>query len=146
MPRGSEASIKPDRSEQRDQPRRKLLDVMDGSLSFADLSLRSRLAGQVSLFGGEVESGVPSYPVLPECEPFGRRENLAMEKEVMGIYVSDHPLRGFEALLRMSSTHTCASVVEQEEGKTVRIAGVIATLRTQITKARGEKMPTLVLE
>jgi DNA polymerase-3 subunit alpha len=93
-----EALIKAGALESVDTNRRKLFDVLDGALSFAESSNRSRLAGQDSLFGGEPEGGMPSYPSIPSCEPYGRREILAMEKEVMGIYVSDHPLRGFEAL------------------------------------------------
>lgn len=69
-----------------------------------------------------------------------------MEKEVMGIYVSDHPLRGYEVLLHQSASHSCGSVAEMEEGKAVKLAGVIAAIRTNITKSRGEKMATLTLE
>jgi DNA polymerase-3 subunit alpha len=141
-----EALIKAGALESVDTNRRKLFDVLDGALSFAESSNRSRLAGQDSLFGGEPEGGMPSYPSIPSCEPYGRREILAMEKEVMGIYVSDHPLRGFEGLVRSSSTHTCLAITEVDEGKTVKLAGVIAGLRTTITKSRGEKMATLTLE
>ena len=141
-----EALIKAGALESIDRNRRKLLEVLEGALSFADLTLRSRLAGQDSLFGEEADSGAPSYPALPECEVLDRREVLALEKEVMGIYVSDHPLRGFEGLLHQSASHSCASVPELEEGKNVKLAGVIAGLRVTITKSRGEKMATLTLE
>lgn len=141
-----EALIKAGAFDNVDHNRRKLYEVLEGALNFADLSLRSRLAGQVSLFGEESEGGVASYPALPETEPFDRRSILAMEKEVMGIYVSDHPLRGYEALLPLSSSHSCASVLELDEGKSVQLSGVIASLRTSITKSRGEKMAILVLE
>jgi len=141
-----DALIKAGAFESVDRNRRKLMEVLDGALNFADSTNRSRLAGQDSLFGGEAEGGMPSYPVIPETEQYGRREILAMEKEVMGIYVSDHPLRGYESLLRNASTHTCLSVLELDEGKSVKLAGVIAGLRQTITKARGEKMATLTLE
>lgn len=142
-----EALIKAGALDSIDKNRRKLLNVLEGALQFAELTLKDRLAGQVSLFGGdEADSGMPSYPMLPDCEPFDRREILAMEKEVMGIYVSDHPLRGYEALLHRSASNTCVSVAEMEEGKSVKLAGVIASIRTTITKSRGEKMATMVLE
>ncbi len=128
-----------------DRNRRKLLDVVDGAMAFADAANRNRLAGQDSLFGGESDDA-PQYPSLPDMEPYGRSELLAMEKEVMGIYVSDHPLRGYERAIQLSATHTCASVAELEEGTTVRMAGVIAGLRTAISKQSGKRWATLILE
>ena len=127
--------------------RRKLLDMLDAAVAFADNANRSRAAGQDSLFGGEsADQSMPSYPVLPEAEPLSRTEALTYEKEVMGIYVSDHPLRGMERLINQASSHTCASVAEQEEGVSVRLAGVISGLRTIITKNTGQKMASLSLE
>ncbi len=125
--------------------RRKLLDRVEGALQFADTANRDRLAGQVSLFGEAAGGEKPSYPVLPDADRPGRAEILAWEKEVMGIYVSDHPLRGHERSIKSNSTHSCASVEELDERAPVKLAGVIASLRT-ITTKKGEKMATFVLE
>jgi DNA polymerase-3 subunit alpha len=114
---------------------------------FAESANRNRLAGQDSLFGGSAaEPEAIAYPVLPDYPMESRNERLAMEKEVLGIYVSDHPLRGHESTLRTCSTHTCESIPETEEGTYVKLAGVIAGLRTIITKAKGEKMASVLLE
>lgn len=132
-----------------DNNRKKLLSYVDGAMAFADNAARNRLAGQDSLFGGGSgpnRSSQMHYPVLPEVERVGRSEHLAMEKEVLGIYVSDHPLRGYELTLKQVASHPCASVEELEEGTTVRMAGVVSNLRTIITKSKGEKMATLTLE
>ncbi len=128
--------------------RKTLLDRIDGALAFADSAHRSRLAGQDSLFlgGNESETNAPSYPELPASEPLARSELLALEKEVMGIYLSDHPLRGMARLLEEARSHPCASVEELEEGTPVRLAGVISGLRTMVTKRTGEKMANLILE
>jgi DNA polymerase-3 subunit alpha len=141
-----ESLIKAGAFESIDNNRKKLIEVQEGALNFADTTLRSRLAGQVSLFGESADESMPSYPAIPNCEPYDRREILAMEKEVMGIYVSDHPLRGFESLLHLSASHTCLSILEVDDGKPVKIAGVIAGMRTSITKSRGEKMAMLTIE
>ena len=141
-----DALIKAGAFESVEPNRRKLSEVMEGALNFADTTNRSRLAGQDSLFEGGGENEMPTYPVIPNCEPYLRREILAMEKEVMGIYVSDHPLRGYESLLGMSSTHNCLSILELDDGKSVKLAGVIAGLRTSITKSKGEKMAMMTLE
>lgn len=127
--------------------RRKLLNHVDGALAYADQMNRSRLAGQDSLFGGD-DSGPSSMsmPLLPECDAPGRSENLAMEKEVMGIYVSDHPLRGHERTVMQHCTHTVAQTQELGENEFIKLAGVVAKLRTIVTKAEGRKMASIVLE
>lgn len=127
--------------------RRKLLDVVDGALQFADQQNRARLAGQDSLFGGDSDPATEtSYPVLPEAEAPTRAENLAMEKEVMGIYVSDHPLRGHERTINENATHNAVNALELDDQQFVKIAGVIAKLRTIVTKSKGEKMATITIE
>ncbi len=126
--------------------RRVLTETLEGALVYADNSNRNRLAGQDSLFGDGAEGGQGSYPHLPDMEPLTRTEILSQEKEVMGIYVSDHPLRGYERLINASISHSCSAIDELEEGKHVKLAGVIAGIRTTITKQKGLKMATLTLE
>ncbi|RYG19578.1 DNA polymerase III subunit alpha, partial [bacterium] len=130
-----------------DKNRRKHLNHVDGALAYADQMNRSRLAGQDSLFGGD-DSGPSSMslPMLPEADMPSRSENLAMEKEVMGIYVSDHPLRGHERTVMQHCSHTVAQTLELGDNEPVKLAGVVAKLRTIVTKSEGKKMATIVLE
>ncbi len=143
-----EALIKAGALDSIDKNRRKLLTYAESGLAFADQVSRDRLAGQDSLFGDGAQAGSAqiSYPVLPDQPPHSRSEVLSMEKEVMGIYLSDHPLRGMELALRKAATHGCSSVEELDEGTSVKLAGVIASLRTIITKREGKKMASLILE
>jgi DNA polymerase III subunit alpha len=142
-----EALVKAGALDEIDPNRRKLLNVAEAALMFADSANRNRLAGQDSLFGSATNEGPSvSYPQLPETESESRSERLAMEKDVMGIYVSDHPLRGHESTLGNLSSHSCESIYELEDNTFVRLAGVIAGLRTIVTKSKGQKMATLVLE
>jgi DNA polymerase III subunit alpha len=142
-----EALIKAGALDDIDSNRHKLLHMAEAALMFADSSNKNRLAGQDSLFGGSSPEPMSvHYPVLPDMESESRSDRLAMEKEVMGIYVSDHPLRGHESTLRSASTHTCQAIMELEDNSFVKIAGVIASLRTIVTKAKGQKMATLTLE
>lgn len=125
--------------------RKTLADHMDGALAYADLSHREKMAGQDSLFGGGDDDQAVQLPVLPEAAPLGRTDLLAMEKEVMGVYVSDHPLRGLEKTLAISSTHSAESVEELEVDVKITLAGIISSARTIITKA-GHKMAEVTLE
>lgn len=143
-----EALIKAGALDSVDPNRKKLLEYLDASLAFAETANRNRTAGQVSLFGESAESSssVAHCPELPHVEPFERSELLAAEKEVIGIYISDHPLKGFERLIQQVASHPCVIVAELEEGTSVQIAGVVANVRTIVTKSRGEKMATITLE
>lgn len=141
-----EALVKAGALDSIDGNRKKHLDMVDAAVAFADNANRNRLAGQDSLFEGGGDTSAPSYPALPEPEALGRAELLALEKEVLGIYVSDHPLRGYERSVQRAATHTCASIAELEEGTQVKLAGVIAGMRTAISKQSGKRWATLMLE
>lgn len=140
-----EALIKAGALDSIEPNRKKLLENLDGALQYADQQNRARLAGQDSLFGdaGPTES---NYPLLPDCEFPSRGDNLSMEKEVMGIYVSDHPLRGHERTIQQSATHTAESAMEQDDNTFVKLAGVIAKMRVIVTKSEGKKMASLTIE
>lgn len=122
-----------------------LLEHMEGGLSYADVALREKMAGQDSLFGGGDDDQSISLPTLPEVAQLARPELLAMEKEVMGIYISDHPLKGLEKAIAITASHTCVQIEELEVDVKVTLAGVISGARTIITKA-GHKMAEITLE
>jgi len=129
------------------QPNRAiLLEHLEGALAFGDLAMREKMAGQDSLFGGTPGNGKLEYPELPHVEPLEKARILVMEKEVMGVYLSDHPLRGYARSLAQHSSHTCASIAEQDEQVSVRLAGVVAGVREIVTRSKGEKMATIILE
>jgi DNA polymerase-3 subunit alpha len=81
---------------------------------------------------------------IPATE-FDKTPRLAFEKEMLGLYVSDHPLRGAEAALRRHSEATVAEFREGREGELRWVGGVITGLAKKYTK-RGELMATFTLE
>jgi DNA polymerase-3 subunit alpha len=130
-----------------DSNRNTLLRYAEGALQFADTAVRTRLAGQESLFEGDGEAAPQlSYPVLPSEPAPGRSDHLAMEKEVMGIYVSDHPLRGYEAVLPNYASHACGSVAEVKDRGEVRLAGVVARMEVRNRKSDNRQYANLLLE
>jgi DNA polymerase-3 subunit alpha len=105
--------------------------------------------GVMSLFG---ELGAGDAPVFDDArvpipdQEFAKVVRLAFEKEMLGLYLSDHPLKGVEATL---ARHTEATIAELREGARdgdVRwVGGVITGVVRKYTK-RGELMATFVLE
>lgn len=101
--------------------------------------------GVMTLFGGG-DSG-PSYddrPAIPDTD-FDKSKRLAFEKEMLGLYVSDHPLMGSEAALRRKAEHALADVDDLEEGAVVVVGGVVTQLQRKWTK-KGDLMGIFVLE
>lgn len=143
-----EALVKAGAFDELERNRNTLLKYAEAALQYADRVGRRREVGQEDLFGGlveEAEAHAATYPSLPSLPMPSRTELLAQEREVMGIYVSDHPLRGRERALLLSRAQLCASVSELEEGTKVRLAGLIANPRFGTTK-RGERRCTFLLE
>ena len=107
---------------------------------------REREQGVLSLF--ESADGVgPSFDqplVIPDWE-FDKQERLAHEKEMLGLYVSDHPLLGLESALRRRADGALSEITELPEGAMKTFAGVITGLQVKWTK-RGEQMAVFMLE
>jgi DNA polymerase-3 subunit alpha len=140
-----EALVKAGALDSLDPNRKKLLAMIDTAVAFAEQANRDKAAGQDSLFGGE-SSEHPKYPNLPDVPPATRQETLAMEKEVTGMYLSDHPLKGFERLIERRATQATVDVLEMDDGAQVVLAGVVAAIRQIRTKSKNELMATLTLE
>ncbi|HJP16940.1 MAG TPA: DNA polymerase III subunit alpha [Acidimicrobiales bacterium] len=106
---------------------------------------REHEIGVLSLFG-ESEEG----PVFDEREPildieFDKMTRLAFEKEMLGLYISDHPLKGIEGSLRRRADTDVTGLLEEEEGVFRTVGGVISGLDKRWTRA-GKLMASFHLE
>jgi DNA polymerase-3 subunit alpha len=96
-------------------------------------------AGQMSLFGGgggpaPAAGAPPKAPELPSVECWPDTQVLAHEKEALGIYMSSHPLARHERPLRAFATHPLAGLAAAGNGTRVRVAGMVAHLKTLFPK------------
>jgi DNA polymerase-3 subunit alpha len=92
----------------------------------------SKVMAENSLFGG-TELVEVKAPVIPTCEPWGLTELLEREKEVVGIYISAHPLDGFKFEMN-NFNFTNIADIESLQGKAVKIAGFVSEAATPFTK------------
>ena len=107
---------------------------------------REREQGVLSLFGGP-DGTAPAFdrPLpIPEWE-FDKRERLAHEKEMLGLYVSDHPLLGIRSALRRRTDGSLTELTDLPEGTMRTWGGVITGLQVKWTK-RGQQMAVFTLE
>ncbi len=92
-------------------------------------------SAQVSLFGESSEVSMPE-PSLPECEEWGRLEALSKEKEVVGVYISGHPLDDYKVELKYFCNTTLAELEELEHqvDKEVSFAGIVTEASHRVSK------------
>ncbi|MGI8885374.1 MAG: DNA polymerase III subunit alpha [Gaiellaceae bacterium] len=126
-----------------------MLAVLDSALGLGQKHAADRLAGQASIFDGgfgEVEEapGERHHPAIPSGE-FDERELLRLEKETLGLYVSEHPLEKVAGELRRKTDCTLADVERRRDGEVVVVGGIVAALK-QMTTKRGEPMVFATLD
>jgi DNA polymerase III subunit alpha len=109
---------------------------------------RERDAGVMSLFDDLGAGDEPSFDdarvPIPESE-FDKHQKLAFEKEMLGLYVSDHPLMGAESSLRRATECTIAEFRDAKDGEMRVVGGVVTNLARKYTR-KGDLMATFVLE
>ncbi len=114
--------------------RASLFQALAAALERAAQIQRDRAAGQTSLFASFSESDEPPLKELPE---WPSSECLAAEKEMLGFYVTGHPLLEHAAALEFFSTLRLNRVREEQGGQSVRAAGILSGLSTQKTRRGG---------
>jgi DNA polymerase-3 subunit alpha len=131
--------------------RGQLLLALDRDLEAAQRQQKTEREGQLSLFAAGGGGGGPatgfdeSARPLPECDPPPKASILAMEKEVLGLYVSGHPLVQYQALLAGANTVSTAHLGEKKEDERVAVGGMITGTKKIITK-NGSPMLFVTIE
>lgn len=128
--------------------RRALMEVFEEAVDqVADIK-RNEENGQDSLLGGllSTESEETSERELPDVPEWDKRVKLGFEREMLGLYVSDHPLNGMENILAANRQISLADLEENAtDGSTQVICGLITTVARRQTKA-GAPWATLTIE
>ena len=126
-------------------PRAALLAAIDEIRDKASKAAISKTSDQESLFGGEEEqTKLPKDFLrdnLPQVDEFTQDEKLALEKQLLGLYLTDHPLSRSLSLIADRITHKIRAIKPDSHiGQTVKIGGVIAECRVVNTKNGGKQM------
>ena len=130
-------------------PRKGLLQVSGPILDMTLKQRRDRDAGMMTLFGGgDTAATFDDRPEVPDSE-YARSDRLAAEKEMLGLYLSGHPLDGAEGILRRDTdTAICDAVAAAQDPDTPGfcvLGGVVTALSRHYTR-KGDLMATFVLE
>lgn len=107
---------------------------------------RQKNSSQLSIFDFAGQQIISNPPIpLPAARDFSEKEILLIEKEVLGLYLSGHPLTEFKEIIAGSISHAIEELSQEHDGKIVRLAGLITAVRRTVTK-RGETMAYFILE
>ena len=126
--------------------RAQLSVTLDEALREAQLLQQEKEVGQASLFGeGPGAVTRPSSATQADIPAWTEQERLAREKEVLGFFISGHPLERYRAEVEVFGSRTTATLGEWSEHQ-VTLAAVITQVKRQISKKTGKEYARLVLE
>ncbi len=130
--------------------RRALVAIHEDAVdAYVDIK-RNEAMGQDSLFGGleDQSFGGVSVTVSDEVDEWDKQTLLGFEREMLGLYVSDHPLFGLEHVLSTTSDCTVGQLLvdeERAEGSAVTIAGLVTSVQRKLTK-KGDTWGVVTVE
>ena len=133
--------------------RRSLSLIHEAAADAAVAVKRKEAAGQFDLFGSlgmDDALGDELTVTIPDVPDWDRREKLNFERDMLGLYVSDHPLRGLERALSDAATHSVHDIIGEDshvrDGETVTIAGMLTGVSRRIAKSSGNQYASVELE
>ena len=127
--------------------RARLIAALDHAVSRAERARRDRESGQTSLLEmvGSEEVTADDYGLTIDVAPMAGEEKLRLEKELLGLYLSDHPLRRISAELAKLSDTQAVEVTSALQDTEVRVAGLVREVRRVVTR-KGQIMAYATLE
>ena len=125
-------------------PRKGLMAVFEQMLDAVTARRRAEDMGQYSLFGSEEPSVQSGVVEVPDME-WDKKIRLGFEKEMLGLYVSDHPLFGVGEVLRSHATHQISDLADLADNAQVKVGGIVGDVTRRYTR-KGEPMLFFQLE
>jgi DNA polymerase-3 subunit alpha len=128
--------------------RARLFNAINFAFANAAERLREQESGQRNLFemldDHDAGSAAPNH--LPECDPWSEKENLTYERELLGIYMTGHPLTRYRRIIKDIQTTSLAKAASAKNDFDVRVAGMAASVTRRISKQSKEAWAVLVLD
>jgi DNA polymerase III subunit alpha len=141
-----EALIKSGACDAFGQSRATLFAQMERTLARAASILSDKQKGQSSLFGTLEEKAPPMPEAISNLPEWPQHELLAHEKELLGFYVTGHPLTPFAPILENYTLTNTAQLAELSNRSLTRIGGLIAAVQNGVSKRSGKPYSMVTLE
>ncbi|HEY1455670.1 MAG TPA: DNA polymerase III subunit alpha [Candidatus Dormibacteraeota bacterium] len=124
-----------------------LMTVLEHFIARAERARKDREAGQINMYDliGSTEEDTSNFGLGIDIKPMPGEEKLRLEKELLGLYLSDHPLRRIAAELAKLSDTQAVEVTSALQDTEVRVAGLVREVRRVVTR-KGQIMAYATLE
>lgn len=136
---GIEALLKAGALDSLNAHRSQLIEGIGPALQAGSRAQKDRDAGQLGLFGAAPAEETAANEGLPDLPEWPETQMLAFEKEVLGFYVTSHPLAAHEEVIRAFSTTGIGALAEMEDGKKVTFGGMFTEIRETFPRAGRHK-------
>ncbi|MFC1631791.1 DNA polymerase III subunit alpha [Candidatus Omnitrophota bacterium] len=127
--------------------RAQLLATLDKAMEVAQGFQKDKQNGQLSFFdrANQDRSFKKDFYVVPDIPEWPENQLLAYEKQMLGFYITGHPLARYAKILQNYATHSTQDLLNLQEGNDISIGGIISKLK-MITTRRNDKMAIASLE
>ncbi|MDZ5075964.1 DNA polymerase III subunit alpha [Nesterenkonia sp. HG001] len=148
-----ESMIKAGAFDDMGQTRRALVQVHEQAVDQAVKKKKDSLQYETDIFGamstGEDDMDDFDAVQVPDLPEWDKKDKLAFERDMLGLYVSDHPLQGLERVLAQHADRSISSLLSEDgpaDGASVTICGMITTLQRRIAKSSGNPYARVEVE
>jgi len=121
--------------------RSQLMAVLADTMNAADSAHKESATGQMMLFSKDSRA-----PQAPDIKEWPESQLLNFEKDMIGFYITGHPLAKYEKVLKEYSTAGSAGLKKLEDGQRIWFGGIINKIKNTVTKRSGEKMAIMMME
>ena len=133
--------------------RRALVDIHHEAIDMVTVTKRQEAIGQMDLFSmgmDDTDTAEEAFSLaIPEVAEWDKKEKLNFEREMLGLYVSDHPLHGLESVIAAESSVSLAELVNGEKTQNTgytTVCGIITAIKRRVAKTSGKPYAIITLE
>jgi DNA polymerase-3 subunit alpha len=126
--------------------RSRLMGALDNAIEAAGAIQRDRANGQINMFDiFKGAGGVDLNAKFPNIEEWSENQLLTYEKEVLGFYITGHPLTRYEEDIKRYANTNTLDIVEFNDGAEIKIGGMVSSIK-EINTRKGDRMARVTLE
>lgn len=125
--------------------RAQLFEAIELAVAYAQQSNADKAMGQTSIFDLDAEDVKQDAPLLPAIKPWDTMEALHREKELLGFYISGHPLKKYVAELGLFSSIQLKDINTAQDGQFVRFGGLVVDVKKKFDR-KGKNMAFVQVE
>lgn len=128
--------------------RARMFSSLDAILERSQRLQKEKSSGQLSFFDQAVSQNgfAKTSEIVSDCKEWPEPQLLSFEKDMLGFYVSGHPLARYARQLKRFVSCSTANLHEHKDQDTIKIVGLISKIKQTLTRAKQEKMAILKLE